>query len=221
MSPTGAATIAGPQDVAVVPIASPPTGSIAGTVSGPQVAGVMVVAESANGAYSTVSDASGNYVLFNVANGAYTVRGYFVGVNFGAVPSVLVAGVALSGVNLSSTGPASGVLTGVLNYVAGADTAMTTSVVPRLRSTREVPPGLVTPASNGTPYRLDKVPDGSYDVLAAFPTDTLVKDPDPVQAGTGTPTATFASGNTVDVGSFKDHRRSQHSGARREYAGGG
>jgi hypothetical protein len=38
--------------------------------------------------------------------------------------------------------------------------------------------------------------------LAAFPNDHLVKDPDPGQAGTATPTATFA-GNTVDVGTFK------------------
>src|SRR5262249_56812192 len=113
-------------------------------------------------------------------------------------------GAAVSGVNLSSTGAASGTLTGVLNYVAGADPAITTSVVLRLQSTHEVPPGLVTPASNGTPYRLDRIPDGSYDVWAALPNDTLLKDPDPTQAGTGTAPAPIARGTKRRVQSLQD-----------------
>jgi len=200
--PMGAATVDGPQDVGLVALAPAPAGSIAGKVGGTHAAGVLVVASDANGAYSTVSDASGDYVLFNVPDGTFSVRGYFVGVNFAPVDGVVVAGARRDGVDLASSGPATATLTGSLSYVAGANTATTTAVVLRLQATHEVPPGLQVPAMNSTPYRLDGIPDGTYEVLASFPNDGLVKDPDPGQAGTETPVVTFA-GNTVDAGTFK------------------
>jgi hypothetical protein len=200
--PQGAAMISGPEDVALSPLSPAPAGSIAGKASGMQTAGVLVVASDGTHAYSTVTDATGEYVLFNVPDGTYEVRGYFVGVNFTPVQGVAVAGARKDGVDLVASGAAAGVLTGTLSYVAGADTTITTQVVLRLQSTREVPPGLSVPAKNSVPYNLAMIPDGTYEVVAAFPNDMLVKDPDPGQAGTTTPVVMFA-GNTIDVGSFK------------------
>jgi hypothetical protein len=197
-----AATIAGPVDVGLTPMAAAPAGSIAGKVRGGiTTAGVLVVASDGTHTYSTVSDAMGDYVLFNVADGSFQLRGYFVGASFTPVDGVTVTG-ARRNVDLVAGGDAAGTLTGSLSYVAGADTSITTAVVLRLQSTHEVPPGLRIPATNSTPYLLDKIPDGTYEVVAAFPNDKLVKDPDPGQAGTTTPLATFA-GSTIDVGSFK------------------
>jgi hypothetical protein len=200
--PQAKATVSGPQDVALSPLVGAPAGSIAGKVSGTQAAGVLVVASDGTHAYSTVSDASGDFVIFNVADGTFSVRGYFIGVAFTPVDGLAVAGAQVKGVTLTASGEATGVLTGSLSYVAGADTSITTGVVLRLQATHEVPPGLQVAATNATPYELDKVPDGTYEVVAAFPNDQLVKDPDPGQAGTSTPVVTFA-GSTVDVGSFK------------------
>jgi hypothetical protein len=200
--PKATATVDGPQNVELLPLSPAPAGSIAGKVTGTQAAGVLVVASNSAGAFSTVSDASGDYVLFNVPDGAFTVQGYFVGVNFTPVDNVTVAGARRDGVNLMSSGAATGALTGTLNYVAGADTSITTAIVLRLQATHEVPPGLSVAAMNTMPYQLSGVPDGTYEVLAAFPTDHLVKDPDPGQAGTSTPVVTF-SGSTVDAGAFK------------------
>jgi hypothetical protein len=202
-APTAAATVTGPEDVALSPIAQPPAGAIAGTVTGAHASGVLVVAASTGQALSAVTDASGSYVIFNVPDGNYAVSGYFVGANYQAASGVVVAGALKSGVDLAQTGSATGVLTGSLSYVAGAPTAQMTAVVLRLISTHEVPPGLEVPAGNSTPYSLEGVPDGSYEVLAAFPNDGLVKDPDPGQGGTATPTVTFNGGGTQDVGSFK------------------
>jgi hypothetical protein len=199
----GAATVTGPEDVALLPIANAPAGSIAGAVTATNHAGVLVVAEDGSGAgRSGISDADGNYVIFNVPAGTYSVSGYLIGAQFASTAGVAVAQARVT-VNLSQTGAASGVLTGSLTYVAGADTSRQTAVVLRLRATREVPPGFQAPAQNSMPYRLEGIPDGTFDVLAAFPNDQLVKDPDPGQAGTGTPTVTFAGGNTIDAGSFK------------------
>jgi hypothetical protein len=200
--PKGAATIDGPQDIGLSPLSPAPVGAIAGKVSGVQAAGVLVVVSDGTHAYSTVSDATGDYVIFNVVDGTYSVTGYFVAVNYTPVNNVVVASARKDGVDLVASGQAGGVLTGTLSYVAGADTSITTSVVLRLQSTHEVPPGLQVAAMNAAAYQLAKVPDGTYEVVAAYPNDQLVKDPDPGQAGTSTPVATFA-GNTVDVGSFK------------------
>jgi hypothetical protein len=200
--PKTAATVEGPQNVELMPLAGAPAGSIAGKVGGTQVAGVLVVASNSSGALSTVSDASGDFVIFNIPDGMYSVQGYFVGVNFTQVDGVTVAGARKDGVNLTSSGAATAALTGTLSYVAGADTSIATSVVLRLQATHEVPPGLQVAAMNATTYQLPGVPDGTYEVLASFPTDQLVKDPDPGQAGTSTPVVTFA-GNTVDAGTFK------------------
>lgn len=200
--PKGAATVDGPQDVALEPIAMAPPGAIAGKVTGSTVAGVLVVAEAAGKGQSAVSDSSGEYVIFNVPDGSYTVSGYFVGVNFTPVANVAVAGGRKDGVDLVPKGAAAGALTGTLSYVAGADTSTVTSVVLRLKSTFEVPPGLSTPAGNANPYQLAGVPDGTYDVLAAYPTDGLVKDPDPGISGTPIPTVTI-NGAPVDAGAFK------------------
>jgi len=159
------------------------------------VAGVLVVAEPTSGpGFSAVSDSSGDYVIFNVPDGTYTVRGYFVGQAYTPVENVTVTGAARTGVNVVSSGTATGVLKGTLSYVAGADNGTSTAVVLRLKSTGEVPPGLQTPASNATQYVLQGVPDGTYEVLAAFPNDGLVKDPDPGIAGTTTPTVTYTAG---------------------------
>jgi hypothetical protein len=200
--PQAMATVDGPQDVELMPLAAAPAGSIAGKVSGAQSAGVLVVATNGAGAHSTVTDGSGDYVLFNVPDGMFSVRGYFVGVNFAPVDNVVVVGARTSGVNFASSGAATAALTGMLSYVAGADTGQTTAVVLRLQSTREVPPGLQVPATNAAAYQLAGIPDGTYEVLASFPNDRLVKDPDPGQAGTAIPVVTFA-GSTVDAGTFK------------------
>jgi hypothetical protein len=207
--PKGTATIMGPQDVALIPLAQPVNGSIAGKVSGSVVGGVLVVAceMSACGtvggaAWSTVTDGSGDYVIFNVPDGTYDVHGYFLGHNYTPATGVMVAGAKKDGVNLSEAGAATGVLLGTLDYVAGANTSLPTYVVLRLPTTKEVPPGLQVKATNSMQYMLPGVPDGTYQVVAAYPNDMLVKDPDPGQAGTTTPLVTFA-GAPVDVGTFK------------------
>jgi hypothetical protein len=162
---------------------------------------VLVVAEAGGKGYSTVTDGGGSYVIFNVPDGSYTVSGYFIGVQYSKADGVAVAGARKDGVNLTAMGAAAGKLTGSLDYVAGAPNNQT-AVVLQLPSTMEVPPGFQAPAMNG-PYSLTGLPDGTYNVLAAYPNDGLVKDPDTTLGNTGTPTVTFAGGNTVDAGQFK------------------
>ena len=184
-------------DIALLPLPLAEQGraSISGSVlAGDRSAGVLVVAEDANGAGVTaISDLKGGYTIFNVPDGAQTVRGYAAELQL-TPEAVTVAGADLAGVDLSPSGDALGSITGSVNIV-NAPGGSATSVVLVVASTfddtfvrGEVPRGLRTPLS-GPPdvnggFTIPNVPAGSYVVLAAFENDDLVRDPDPNIAGT-------------------------------------
>ncbi|MFT3775437.1 MAG: carboxypeptidase-like regulatory domain-containing protein [Minicystis sp.] len=168
--------------------------SIAGKVVADQGAGgVLVVAEGGSGGISAVTDKKGGYTIFNVPDGAYTVRGYAAGLQLTPAMAT-VAGKPLTGVDLTTSTGALGKISGSVNIVNAPGGSMT-SVVLVVKSTfsdtfvrGEVPRGLRTPLS-GPPsisggFTIDNVPEGEYIVLAAFENDNLVRDPDPNIAGT-------------------------------------
>ncbi|MBI4950454.1 MAG: carboxypeptidase regulatory-like domain-containing protein [Myxococcales bacterium] len=196
-------------DIALIALPAADQGrpSISGTVlGGDESAGVLVIAEDANGVgISAISDLAGAYKIFNVPDGAQTVRGYAAGLQLDP-ENVTVAGADLTGVDLSSSGNALGSITGSVQIVNAPGGSMT-SVVLVVASTfsdtfvrGEVPRGLRTPLS-GPPnvtggFTIDNVPAGSYVVLAAFENDGLVRDPDPNIAGTQIVTVDMASPGT-------------------------
>ncbi|APR87562.1 hypothetical protein A7982_12911 [Minicystis rosea] len=196
---TDVSLIALPQDQQGLP-------SIAGKVVSDKAAGVLVVAEGANGGISAVSDKAGGYTIFNVPDGSYTVRGYAAGVQLTPAMAT-VAGMPLTGVDLTASTDALGTISGNVNIV-NAPGGSLTSVVLVVKSTfsdtfvrGEVPRGLRTPLS-GPPdvsgaFTITDVPAGEYIVLAAFENDGLVRDPDPNIAGTQIVSVQMASPGTA------------------------
>lgn len=184
-------------DVSLVPLPASEqvAGSITGTIlAGDRSGGVLVAAEGgAAGARTAISDKHGGYTIFNVPDGAYTVSGYAAGVALDQKP-VNVSAAPVSGVDLSATNDALGVVSGSVNIV-NAPGGSATSVVLVLESTfsetfvrGEVPRGLRTPLS-GPPtvsgaFSITDVPPGRYVALAGFENDDLVRDPDPNIGGT-------------------------------------
>jgi len=202
--------------IALVPLEADQLGrvSISGTVlAGDQSAGVLVVAEGEESA-SAVSDLSGKYTIFNIANGDYQVKGYAAGIQL-EPKGTSVAGADVAGIDLALSDAALGTITGSVNIVnpEGGDA---TSVVLVVASTfnetfarGDVPRGLRTPLT-GTPdvngaFTIEKVPAGEYWVLAGFENDFLIRDPDPGIAGTQLVKVTMPSpGETVALSdSFK------------------
>ncbi|MEC9443096.1 MAG: carboxypeptidase-like regulatory domain-containing protein [Myxococcota bacterium] len=185
--------------------------SISGSLSpGEKGAGVLVVAEGGGGGYSALSDAAGNFTIFNVPSGAYEVRGYIAGVQF-APESVDIADEDLTGVVLEESSEGLATLTGDVSIV-NAPGGSVTSVVLVVDSTfsetfvrGEIPTGLRAPRY-GSPdvsgsWRIEGVPAGDYVVLAAFENDDLVRDPDTNIAGTSIVRITVAPGSDeVSVG---------------------
>ncbi len=164
-------------------------GSISGAVLGDTPAGVLVVAEGAATPLSGMSDGDGEYVIFNVPQGSYTVSGYAAGVELVPQSISLTAGEEKADVDLEVADKALSTVSGKVEIV-NAPGGSVTSVVLVLESTFAettargiVPPGLRAAGVTGT-FSIEGVPDGRYVVLAAFENDGLVRDPDETIGGT-------------------------------------
>lgn len=169
------------------------TASIAGRVevSG-NPRGVLVVAETSTSpgtGFSAIADTSGDYTIFNLAPGSYSVRAYSLDVNYKPATIALAAGQAAK-VDLSLDTLGASTVSGSVNLVEGAPP---TSVIMVVASTfnmtlgrGETPPGLRAPAPGIVPnidgtWSIAGVPAGRYVVLAAFENDGAVRD----QSGVG------------------------------------
>jgi len=187
------------------------TGTIFGTVEFPEDSkSALVVAElSATEGYTAIADRDGNYRIFNLPAGTYSVKAYVQGYNCDPGTATLAGGDEAE-VNLSLNDDGAAVLNGSVQIVnAPGDAA--TSVILVVESTfntalvrGEMPPGLRAPSGGGTPsitgaFTIEGIPAGTYVILAAFENDLLVRDPDPAIAGTQILHRTFAAGETVDL----------------------
>lgn len=187
-------------------------GSISGDVLADVPGGTLVVAggsAAAGGAVTAIADRDGTYKVFNVPPGSVTVNGYKQGILLDPETATVVAGQNTADVNLSSPGPATGSVTGTLNFV-NAGTGDVTSVILAVAETfnptaarGEAPPGLrAFPVTNNVEFTITGVPNGNYVTLAAFENDLLVRDPDTSQGGTALQEFTM-TGTNLTLGSFK------------------
>ncbi len=181
--------------------------AIAGQViSDVREAGVLVVAQNAGAGYTAVTDLEGDFVIFNVPNGDYEVKGFAQGVSLEPV-NVTMEDEEIDDVELVDSEDGVTTVTGSINPVEGAPP---TSVVLVVESTfnpiflrGEIPSGLRAP-EDGPPsitgaWTIEGVPPGRYAVLAAFENDDAVRDPDQAIAGTDIPFITVPAGGTFEV----------------------
>jgi len=190
----------GSTDVVLIGVPDAQVGlpSLSGVVGGDSPAGTLVVAECETAPCPFgYADSDGSYVIYGVAAGTYTVRGYRAGSSLDSA-AVTVVATALGDVDLAANDDALATVSGSLQIV-NAPGGSVTSVVLIPESTfvqitetfvrGEVAPGLRAPEPGTAPsisgsYVIEGVPAGRYAVLAAFENDLLVRDPDPGIAGT-------------------------------------
>lgn len=173
--------------------------------------GVLVVAEASGKGFAVIAARDGDYAIFNLAAGHYTVTAYARGHVYTPGETDVTGDVKLD-LALASSAPGS--LSGQIEIVNGG-TGSTTSVVAFVESTFDPvtgrgapPPGLRAPSS-GPPsvsgaFTIDGVPPGKYVVVAAFENDDLVRDPDHCIAGTADVHVQVAAGQAAPIAtSFK------------------
>ena len=195
----GKLELADPQttDIGLIELATAGTGTISGTVAVPaNQPGVLVVAETVGtlDGFSALADRNGDYAIFNLAPGDYSVRAYAQGAVH-EEKTAAVAADAVTDVDLAMTSAAPATVSGNVSLVnRGAGTG--TSVILVVESTfdevllrGETPPGLRAPGPGIAPdltgaWQITGVPPGRYVALAAFENDFLVRDPDVCQGGT-------------------------------------
>ncbi len=182
-------------------------GTIAGDVEAAG-AGVLVVAESGEG-FSAIADRDGDYAIFNVPAGDYTVSGYAHGVNYAAV-DVTVSGGQTVTADLVLSSDETSTITGTVQLV-NPEMGEATSVVLVVASTFDdvlvrgaTPPGLRAPEPGIAPnitgaFEIDGVPSGTYKILASFENDFLVRDPDTCIAGTTIVEQQVGPGELIDL----------------------
>lgn len=152
-------------------------------------AGALIVAESTSApgvASSGFTDSDGNYVLFNVVPGDYTVTAFKAGfVSTTALQTV--AALDNVTVNLDVTAQSSlATVSGSLTFLAAQNGVI--DITLRHPVTLDTIPGLNT-TNSSTTYALARVPPGDYLIWATFANDDYVMDPDWINKNGGYPEA--------------------------------
>jgi hypothetical protein len=202
--------------IALIPLEGEDLGgfTISGRINSEEAGGTLVVAEGGAAAKHTVADASGEFVLFNIQSGDWSVNGYRGGLQI-TPAAVTVADADLTDVVLEVAEGGTATVSGSVNIV-NADGSLATSVVLIPSSVfidvfefGPVPFGLRAPEPGIAPdvggaWTIAGVPAGTYKVIAALENDFLVRDPDLNIAGTQIVEITVGAGETFTVpDSFK------------------
>ncbi|WP_017730856.1 MSCRAMM family protein [Nafulsella turpanensis] len=137
------------------------------------VPGVLVVGVKDGKGYSAVSDAAGEFFLYNLPAGSYTLKGWRAGYESEqASVNVTTGQGAEQIVNLSKG--AAGSVSGTLSFLAS--TAVEVDVALTHPLTEEAVPGLQTKTSAN--YTIENVPAGTFLARATYQNDQRVVDPD-------------------------------------------
>lgn len=137
------------------------------------VPGVLVVAEKDGQGFSAVTDAAGDFYIYNLPAGSYALKGWLAGYS-SEEQSVSVTASTESIKNLELTKGTSGSVTGTLSFLASTAVEVDISLVHP--ATGEAIPGLLTKSAQD--FTLTNVPDGTYLARASYQNDDRVVDPD-------------------------------------------
>lgn len=160
------------------------------------VANVLVVTDNGTEGYSAISDANGNYTIYNVPAGSYSVNAYKTGNNASAVTTTVTSNTETKNINFNFTSAASATVTGAILFPTGV---YKQEVDVRLINyfTQDTVRGLRTRTMKNN-YEIKNVPVGKYIVNATYDNDSLVANPDEVlNSGKPVINVTSGSGNFV------------------------
>jgi len=153
------------------------TGLLSGTVTsgGVALANILVVAYDGTDGFSTVTDLEGNYTIYNVPAGTYSIQGWYAGYDSSEGSAAVTSGTETPDVDLVLTAGASGSVTGMITFLSTQNIEVDVSLTHP--GTQETIPGLSTTTVSYN-YTINNVPAGTYLARASFENDAKVMDPD-------------------------------------------
>lgn len=167
-------------------------GSISGRVTDGShpVAGVLVVATNTGDsvAFSSITDESGEYAIYNAPAATYTVKAWNAGYHSDEADATVVQSTVTPDVDITLTAGVSGSVSGAITFLATNNGEVDVSLIHPI--TGDVIPGTTTRTSGGL-YTISDVADGDYIARATFENDSYVVDPDAI-VKFGEPTVSVA-----------------------------
>ena len=161
------------NDAEMFPSSNSTAGWIQGKVTsgGSAVQGALVVAIDATNkiAFSTSSDANGEYSIFNIPTGSFSVQAYRSTYNSNIVAASVTSNTATNGINIDLQKTGTGTLTGSIRNLSIANKEVDITLVHPI--TKETIPGLTSTTSNLN-YSLTNIPNGSFIARATYKNDT-------------------------------------------------
>lgn len=167
------------QDAEMFPVSSSSTGWIEGKVMAgttPIKGALVVAADSERGvAFSSISAENGEYHIYNVPGGSYSVRVFIRSYQSEIKSANVVAQAGSTGLNFSLQQSTGASLAGNVRNLAISNLDVDISLVHPL--TKETIPGLTTRSANQS-YTISGIPAGDYIARATYRNDLRVMDPD-------------------------------------------
>ncbi len=173
-------------------------GTITGTVSsgGTDVSGALVIAESGASYSSFVTDPDGKYYIYNLTEGAYTIRAFKQNYNCPSVTATAAGGTEVTADPLEMTKDASASISGSITLLATSNSEVDVALVHPVSG--ETLPGLSVMTTNQQ-YEITGVPDGMLYLRATYANDGKAMDPDWILKNPGALDVSFSgSSKTLD-----------------------
>jgi hypothetical protein len=167
-------------------------GMISGQVigsAGQAANGALIVATADDGTtLSTISDASGGYVVHNVPSGPATVTAFLGGHNFPVAGPVTVTADGNANQDIVASSMATGEISGHVSFTATSGAIVDITLLHPV--TRDALPQLRVLTDSGASYQMSGVPYGEFEIIASLENDGYVLDPD-VSVTQGIPMVTI------------------------------
>ncbi len=137
--------------------------------------GVLTIVSGNGSTYSGTTNTKGNFTLYNIPAGSYSVKGYLASYNSSSVNISVTQNTKTISSDIVLSSGAAGVVTGNVAFLATTNVEVDVSLI--IPGTNSTIPGLTVKTSGGT-YSMSHVPNGTFLARASWANDNKVVDPD-------------------------------------------
>ncbi len=137
--------------------------------------GVLTIISGNGSTYSGTTNSNGNFTIYNIPAGSYSVKGYLASYNSSSVNISVTQNTKATTADIVLSSGATGVVSGNVSFLATSNIEVDVSLI--IPGTNSTIPGLTVKTSGGN-YSMSGVPNGIFIARASWANDNKVVDPD-------------------------------------------